>query len=286
MDSYNGYEKTKKEETIYGWRTIIETGPDGETIWQDIPLTLEDYLNPMEGDHMSQSIKHSKLAINIHDKLESHFHKDRPDILVTFDSKMIWGIPGLKEPYPDVAVIPNLENKEEIDTSVDCVKEGTHPCLIIEVMSPGLEKGDLEKIPIYEQAGVEEYIIINPNLKRKNRPFELMGYRLVRGRYQPIKPNDKGQLLSQTTGILIGLVGEKRREIELIDSVTGKLLLDRLEAEERIQQEAQRAENEAQRAENEAQRAENEAQARLEAENRATELATRLQELEKLLREK
>jgi Uma2 family endonuclease len=239
LDGYNnGYDKAEKqEEVIYGWRTIIETGPDGETIWREIPLTLEDFLNPMEGDHMSQSIKHSKLAINIHDKLESHFYKDRPDILVTFDSKMMWGIPGLKEPYPDVAVIPNLKNKDEIDTSVDCVKEGTRPCLIIEVMSPGLEKGDLEKIPIYERAGVEEYIIINPYLKKKKRPYELTGYRLVRGRYQPIKPNDKGQLLSQTTGILIGLTGDNNREVELIDSITGERLLGRLEADARAEQE-------------------------------------------------
>ena len=73
--------------------------------------------------------------------------------------------------------------------------------------------------------------------------------------YHEIRPNAQGQLLSQTTGILVGLTGANKREVELIDRVTGKRLLSneeekvaRLEAEIRAESEAQRAETEAQRA--------------------------------------
>jgi hypothetical protein len=46
---------------------------------------------------------------------------------------MIWGIPGLKEPAPDVVIVPNIQNKKAGRFCFEVVKEGTRPGLVIEV---------------------------------------------------------------------------------------------------------------------------------------------------------
>ena len=244
----------QKEEFPHGWRRIEETSPNGEIVYRDIPLSPEDFLDPQEGDQMPQGLEHAEIAIALYNKLKSHFD-NRSDILVTFDTKMLWGIPDLQEPFPDITVIPKIRDKKAIKTSFDCKKHGTRPCLIIEVMSPNYSGDDTDKVTIYQQAGVDEYVIINRHVKDESKPFELTGYRLQGWQYHEIRPNAQGQLLSQTTGILVGLTGANKREVELIDRVTGKRLLSneeekvaRLEAEIRAESEAQRAETEAQRA--------------------------------------
>ena len=66
--------------------------------------------------------------------------------------------------------------------------------------------------------------------------------------------------MSQTTGILVGLTGANKRDVELIDNITGKRLMDNKERK------AAHLKAEA-RAKAEAKRAETEAKARLKAEN-------------------
>jgi Uma2 family endonuclease len=285
LDGRNGYYKETKEEFPYGWRTIKETGPVGEMIYRDIALTPDDFLDPKEGDTMPQSIIHDWLNREMNAKLEKHFAK-QPDVLIFGDVKLLWGVPGLKEPCPDVSVVKGVKDVSKAKGSFDCRKHGVCPCLVMEIMSPNYPGDDDKKVKIYERAGIEEYIIINPHVDDDSLPFELIGYRLVRGRYKRIKPNDEGQLLSQTTGILIGLTGENNREVELIDSVTGERLLGNLaEHEARLVEHKARLQADA-RAEQEALRAEQEAQARLEAEARAEQerlakerLAAKLREL-------
>jgi Uma2 family endonuclease len=210
---------------------------------------------------MPQSIIHYDLSKDIGDKLEKHF-ANQSDVFIFGDVKMLWGIPGLKQPCPDISVVKGVKDVSKTEGSFDCRKHGVRPCLVMEIMSPNYPGDDDKKVRIYEQAGIEEYIIINPHVEDESHPFELIGYRLVRGRYERIKPNEKGQLLSQTTGILVGLTSENGREVELIDSATGERLLSNIEeylarlAEQKAHLEADT-------------RAEQEAQARLEAENKA-----------------
>jgi hypothetical protein len=144
--------------------------------------------------------------------------------------------------------------------------------LIVEVVSPRYPGDDTTKVDIYQQAGVAEYIILDPHFEDEGRLYELKGYRLVQGRYEPMRPDAQGRLLSLTTGVWFG-IGESGQELIVTDARTGEHLLDaeqefeaRLAAETQAEAEAQRAEAEAQRAEAEAQRAEAEAQRADEAE--------------------
>ncbi len=258
----------------HGCRTIVETDSNGEIIYRDIALTPEDFLNPQLGDHMPQDPEHAKIGIAIYDRLEKHV-KEQPNTMVFFDTKMLWRIPGLQEPFPDVSVVPNVRDMENIRGSFDCRDQGTRPCLIVEVMSPGYPGDDTKKVKIYQQAGVTEYIILNPHFENKSLPMELTGYRLIGKQYQPILPDAQGRLLSQTVRVKFG-VDETKRNLILTHASSGqKLLTNKEEQAARLKAES--------RADTESIARNAESIARAQAEARAAMLEARLQELEKLL---
>ena len=98
--------------------------------------------------------------------------------------------------------------------------EERNPSLIVEVTSRKTQRKDQNfKKSLYERIGVEEYVLFDP-LEEYLRP-RLQGFRLSRGRYQPIRLED-GSLLSRTTGLWFQPEGERLR---LVDAVTGKPML-------------------------------------------------------------
>lgn len=244
----------------YGWRTVAETLPDGQIRYHDIPLTPEDYLDPQLGDHMVQSDPHLILVVALYNRFKKKYHNDQTTGVFS-DLKLFWDKPGLKEPAPDLAIVPNLKNKKARRKSFHVRKEGTRPCLIVEVVSPDYPGDATVKLKIYEEVGITEYIIIDPHFENESRPVTLTGYRLVDGIYQPIAPDTQGQLLSTTTGVWFGLDTSKRNVV-LTNAITGERLLDdEEEYEARLEEQ----------------------QARLAAEARAAAAETELARLKALL---
>lgn len=71
------------------------------------------------------------------------------------------------------------------------------PALVIEVLSPGTERYDAgEKKTIYEQAGVEEYWMVDTTTKY------VTGYRLVNNGYVDI-PSRPGVIVSAVVGVTL-----------------------------------------------------------------------------------
>src|SRR5206468_5379402 len=103
---------------FYGSRWISVRLPDGRIVDEQIPLTPDDLLDPQPGDQVTQSDKHVEMMIWLFLLLKRHFDS-REDIKVTCDMKMIWGIPKLPEPSPDVAVIPKIRDKHKERESFD-----------------------------------------------------------------------------------------------------------------------------------------------------------------------
>ena len=289
------------EQFPYGWRYKTKTLPNGEETHYEEPLTAEDFLEPQLGDCMIQRDKHLRSNTNLFTVFDNRYAND-PSVGVFSDLKMVWGIPGLKEPAPDLAVVPNLQNQNpDADRpTFEVKKEGTRPSLIIEIMSPGYPGDDTLKVDIYEQAGVQEYLIINPHSDKVIPYYEIWGYRLVAGKYKPIKPDKQGRLLSQTTNVWFS-VHDKGRRLRLRDARTGKWLLNaretevallteikaRQEAEERAIEAEKQAQAEAAARIDEAsarieaeKKAQVEAKARLEMQIQVQALKKRLQELE------
>lgn len=215
----------------YGWRTVAARQPDGSTRYLDIPLTQNDFLDPQVGDHLVQSDAHLKLMLSLIDRFEQQYLHD-PTVGVFGDLKMRWGMPGEKEPAPDLAIVPNLQDKEKLRSSFDVVAEGTLPCLVVEIVSPQYPGDDTTKVDIYTRVGIPEYIIINPHFEQRHGEIELTGYRLVEGRRQRMRPDARGRLLSKTTNVWFELDVQKRK-LHLVDATTGKRLLTHTEERQR-----------------------------------------------------
>ena len=110
------------------------------------------------------------------------------------------------------------------------------------------------KVIEYEQAEIGEYVIIDRRSLRGQVIDEVLGYRLVAGRYQSIIPDDDGRLPCETLGLWIGMQD-------------GRLVLEDMETGERLQKSRElKAENQELKAQNQEWEAKFQA---LEAENQA-----------------
>ncbi|HEX4961936.1 MAG TPA: Uma2 family endonuclease [Thermoanaerobaculia bacterium] len=228
----------------YGWRWHTVRLPGGEVLDEQVPLTADDLLDPQPGDQVDQSQLHWELLFLLA-RILDRFYEIRDDVTLAVDLKMLWRIPGLKEPSPDMAVIPGVRRKvDPARTSFDVVEEGVRPCLILEVVSatdPEIRRNDYEKkVKIYQQVGVPEYVILDPPTPVTGGRLLLLGYRLDRNdQYRPIQPDAQGRLLSETTNLLFG-VGEDGRTPVIFNAQTGERLLDPKEQADRAEEKAAR----------------------------------------------
>jgi Uma2 family endonuclease len=234
------FEGLDEDPFFYGSRWVSVHLPNGEVVERQIPLTPDDLLDPQLGDEVTQGDQHFNMMMYLVDLLRRHFAA-RKDIYVIGDLKMLWRIPGLPGPAPDVAVIPNVRDGENRD-SFDVEREGTRPWLVIEVVSSRdakTRRNDYEKkIPIYERAGIPEYLIVDPPTRFTQDRLLLTGYRLgPDGRYRRSEPDGHGSLHSETTGLLFG-VAEDRRTLLVTDAETGERLLTASEITEQLVREA------------------------------------------------
>ncbi|MFY9825151.1 MAG: Uma2 family endonuclease [Thermoanaerobaculia bacterium] len=214
----------------YGSRWRKVRLPNGEVTEEQVPLTAEDLLNPELGDEVTQSEAHFEFLHWLTNLLLRHY-RTREDIKLAGDMKMFWGIPGLKEPSPDIAIIQGVRKKFDMDRgSFDVVEEGVRPCLIIEVVSATdseVRRNDYEKkVEIYQRAGIPEYLICDPPTSVTRGRLLLTGYRLrPNGQYGRSQPDAQGRLLSETTGLLFG-VGDDGQSLSVFDTRTGEWLVD------------------------------------------------------------
>jgi Uma2 family endonuclease len=184
---------------------------------------------------------------------------------------------------PDVFVYKKAIDQDRGSVSLE--SDGP-PALIVEVASPSTFAKDLDehagKAWTYEQAGVREYVVVDPT--GRFVPTLVWARRLSEGRYQTWEPDADGLWWSEEIPIGIGVAdgavtvydragGGLLREGELLTSIA----YARTEAA-RAEAEAARAQAAVARAEAETVRAQAEA---VRAREEAAELRRRLADLEK-----
>jgi hypothetical protein len=139
------------------------------------------------------------------------------------DVQVEWAHPELLPHAPDVCVVMGVRNKDAFRGSFVVADEGVHPCFVLEVVSPRYRKADREtKVEEYELAGVQEYVIIDRLTRRGQISYEILGYRLVRGRYRLIDPDEDGRMVCQTIGLWLSM---RDGELVMEDAQTGERLL-------------------------------------------------------------
>ena len=238
--------------------------PDGSVEERVLPLTLELLLNPQEGDKVSQSDFHFTLLGSLVDRLRRWLERT-PGVGVFSDLIFDWGLVGLRNPSPDVAVVEGLQSpRKAISEEI----KGRFEVASMRGASPPGDRGRLARARPTAQQGPEaqpRHLRSSGHRGVSHRPPDSAGLRRRRSncwastwparrltrRFRPIR---EGRILSRTTGLLFWSDPEDRR-IEVFDQATGRRLLTSEEEEARADAETERANAEAERADAEAERA-------------------------------
>lgn len=199
--------------------------PDGSVEFVDLPLTPELFLNPGLEDRMVQGGPHSKALFHLQELLFHHFRSEN-GTLVFSDVQLRLGR-GLPSPVPDIWVVRGHPDPDFDIRSYNLAKERVAPCLIVEVVSQAasLRRVDeLDKVKLYEKVGVRDYLMVELPRRETGGRYRLLGLMLGSdGRYHPMPADERGRLLSGSTGLWFGLDAEGKR-IEAFDAETGQQL--------------------------------------------------------------
>ncbi len=273
----------------YGWRYVLrQIDANGNEIWDQIPLTMDDVLHPEPGDFIVNSTAHARDCMYLATVIGARC-KRRPrwKAVVLADTRVAWGERiGLRGHGPDLAVIKGVRSNPDRDIrTFDVEAEGVVPSLIIEVTSKTTRYNDIvTKVTHYHKANVPQYVIVDAKGHEDNRELRLIDYRFTPERYVAVPPDDQGRVELVGLGLLLGV---REGRVVLYDAKTGEEqgdydeIVRALEAEMAARAEAEKAIEEAVLARQEAERGRQSAEeARKAAEAQAVELAARVRELE------
>jgi Uma2 family endonuclease len=226
-----------------------------ETLQVALPtleLPTEDGIPLESGWHRSE--------INLLIESQRHHWRDRTDFYCGGNMVLYYSLEQVRNrDYrgPDFFVVLGVDGSYSREAWVVWEEEGRYPNVIVELLSPTTAEGDKTvKWGLYEQTfRTPEYYCYDPETQ------ELIGWRLSRGSYEPIQPDERGWLWSEQLGLWLGRWEGEYQEEQAIwlrfYTAEGELVLLPAEAErERAEQADRRAEQERQRAEQADQRAE------------------------------
>lgn len=231
------------DEFFYGFRSV-QCIHNGIEVWDQVPLTLDDVMYPQLDDRVCQSCKHSKVGYHLYEVLQDHVQQT-PGTIAFWDVCMDWAIAGQRNPCPDIGVFMNvLHNPEHDIGAFDRAKYGGYPVLAMEFTSRSTryldvnqEDPDRSKYVQYEQIGVHYFLVVDTIRQQQNTPPPFWGHQLVRGKYQPLLPDQHGRLWIAPLEISLGPNGN---DLAWFDA-KGNRLLSFAEEKQRGQEEKARA---------------------------------------------
>lgn len=196
-----------------------------------LPLEQEVYYPESDGQPMGETTLHREVMAETIGAL-SRRHAGVPDVWVGGNLFLYYEKGNPKKCVaPDVLLVQGVAKWPR---KTYRLWEETAPALIFEITSQETWREDQNlKKDLYEHLGVTELVFFDPYGEYLEP--RLQGYRLERGRYQPIPPNRDGSLDLQTAGVTVRPEGERLR---LVDAASGEKLLWSDELGEARQQEA------------------------------------------------
>ncbi len=145
-----------------------------------------------DGKPMAASDEHRRQLTSTLDTLEAHF-ADQPAVYVSGDI-MMYDIEGPERTAisPDVLVSYGLGKKSRLTYKV--WEEGKVPDFVMEFSSKGTYRNDLDyKMRHYAKMGIPDYFLYDA--EARYLPTPIMGFRLVDGEYQAIRPDAGYQVM-------------------------------------------------------------------------------------------
>lgn len=184
----------------------------------DIRTTEVEYPTS-DGKPMAESDWHYRLLVDVRERLAARY-ADRPDVYVS-GNLMVYYEEGKPQVFlaPDGLVVFGVPNR--LRPWYKTWEEGRYPDVVFEFTSKSTKKDDLgRKFRVYQDVWkVKEYFLFDP-LAEYLKP-SLQGYRLVRGKFAPLKPSN-GSLTSRMLDITLTADGAR---LVMRDAATGRELL-------------------------------------------------------------
>jgi Uma2 family endonuclease len=184
-----------------------------------IPLPREPEIEYPESDGkpMAESDVHLEVMLALIQGLKDHFSQTS-DVYVAGNLLLYYEQGKRSSVAPDVFVVRGVPNHKR-DTYL-LWREGKAPCFVLEITSKSTRDEDLSKKKlVYARLGVEEYFLFDP--RGEYLEPQLQGFRLSRGKYQPIAPASDGSLVSRSLSVSFRPDGEALRPS---DVATGRAL--------------------------------------------------------------
>jgi colicin import membrane protein len=275
----------------FGWRYVRPADSNG-TEDNRVPLTPEDVLHPQEGDQIPENTaqQRDREYLSVVLKLKVG---DRPGFRVLADCLVNWGVPGLKNHSPDLAVFEHVADPLRDWGTFPVVQEGARPVLVMEIVSPQdaeIRDNDVvKKVREYYRAGVPLYVIVDQ--EEEEGPRHLLAYRRGKRGFVRQPLDSQGRVLLGPVGLQLGLRDDKAI---CFDAVTGEEIPDftgmvkardteargRQQAEQSAAAEVQARQQAEQARQQAEQTAAAEAQARQQAEAALAEAQAQIRQLE------
>jgi len=167
---------------------------------------------------MAETDTHRNLMVDLIVAL-TNFFQDKPDVYVS-GNLLIYYFEGdpTKRVAPDVFVVRGVSKGPR--RIYKLWEEGRPPDVALELSSRQTWREDLQlKWRLYEQLGVKEYFIFDPEYDYLDEP--LVGYRLEAGQYAPLEVKG-GRVRSEVLELELVDTGQTLR---LSDPQTGRFLL-------------------------------------------------------------
>lgn len=209
----------------FGWRYVQPPDGNGAEMVQ-VPLTPDDVLHPLKGDEIPENTLHSNDRAYLFSVLRMRL-ADRAGCLVLSDCLVNWGIRGLREHSPDIAVFDNVADTERNRSVLAVAQEGARPVLVIEIVSvhddtPRMRDNDVAiKVRHYYRAGVPLYVIVDQ--EEEGGPRRLVAYRRGRRQFATLPLDNQGRVPLEPVGLLLGLRNDRAI---CFDAATGEEIPD------------------------------------------------------------
>ena len=219
----------------YGRRQTVAHNQTGQPIYTKTPLTPDDFLDPQPGDQFEQGEAHDRAVRRLRAIFRTLFRYN-PAVTILTGVKLVWPVPGLAQPAPDLAVVSHLDDPHRQRPIFDVAREGKAPHLIVEVISPRFASQDLEeKAAIYAKAGIREYFTLNPGLRAQSdaTAYTILGFRLQGEAYTAIAPDPQGRVHSETCSCWFGIRPDGQ-DFYVINARTGQEIEPAAEDDESV----------------------------------------------------
>jgi len=257
------------EDFPYGWRYVTLPGRDEP---EQVPLTLEDVLHPLEGDVIAERIYHNEDREYLRRAFGSR-PVGPPHVHVASDLLTDFGVAGVRNMSPDTAIFVGMrEAPDRLTGLLELGSTGGRCLLVAEIVSPDTRVNDVvHKVDLYHRVKVENYVIIDR--RRLHLPRFLVGYRWAPDGYEPLPLDDEGRLLVPVVGLRLRVDAEDNLICE--DPVTGHAVPRYAQLSQALEDLQHRDVEREREMEDVIERSRREARARLEAETRASQAESR-----------